>query len=61
MQDDVALNEQRIGLVRGNLQSSRDMLAQKLVQDYKYGEADTLAAILSSGSICSMLDAADLL
>ena len=61
VQADIALNEQRITLVRGNLQSSRDILAEKLVQDYKYGDTDTLAAILSSGSIGGMLDAADLL
>ncbi len=61
MQADIALNEQRITLVRGNLQASRDILAEKLVQDYKYGDTDTLAAILSSGSIGGMLDAADLL
>ena len=61
VQADIALNEQRITLVRGNLQASRDILAAKLVQDYKYGDTDTLAAILSSGSIGGMLDAADLL
>ena len=41
VQADIALNEQRITLVRGNLQASRDILAAKLVQDYKYGDTDT--------------------
>jgi cell wall-associated NlpC family hydrolase len=58
---DVALNERRIELVRGNVRASHEVLDAKLVQDYKYGEGDAFAAILSSGSISSILDAADLL
>jgi peptidoglycan hydrolase CwlO-like protein len=57
----IAANKRRLGVVDVSIDRSRELLADRLREEYRAGNPDPLGTVLASGSITDMLATADLL
>jgi len=56
----IAANKRRLGVVDVSIDRSRELLADRLREEYRAGNPDPLGTVLASGSITDMLATADL-